>query len=142
MSGINNYHLNEEGLQRFFGSLQARIMETIWASDQLSIKEVHARLNDESPIALNTVMTVMNRLEERGILRKSTTGRGKNRLTLYSAVQSKEQFLAEQAKTVTHGLIREFGDLVVAHMVDAMEEADPALIQKLERKLMELKQRS
>ena len=142
MVGISKYHLKEEGLHRFFGSLQARIMEIMWGSEQLSIREVHFQLNEESPIALNTVMTVMNRLEEKGILQKQTTGRGKNKLTLFRSVQTKEQFLAEQTKTVTHGLIKDFGDLAVSYMVDAIEEVDPILIQKLEQRLMDIKKRN
>jgi predicted transcriptional regulator len=141
MVGINKFNVNEEGLNRFFGSLQARIMEIMWRSEQVSIKEVHSRLNEESPLALNTVMTVMKRLEEKGILQKQTAGRGKTRLTLFRTVQTKEEFLAEQAKTVTQGLIKEFGDLVVSYMVDAMEEADPLLLQKLEQKLKDIKKK-
>jgi len=130
--------VNEEGLNRFFGPLEARIMRIIWESGELSIKEVQRILNEESPISFNAVMTVMNRLAEKGHLAKRARGRS----TYFRAVQTKEQFLAEQTRAVTLGLIEEFGDLVVNHMIEALEQADPASIRKLEQKLMELKNRN
>lgn len=39
---------------------------------------------------------------------------------------------------MTQGLIREFGDLVVGHMIDALDEADPKLISKLQDKLNQM----
>ena len=57
-----NYRLNEQGLNHFFG-LEAKIMEIIWSTEGITIKEVR-KLSEESPVNFNTVMTVMNRLVE------------------------------------------------------------------------------
>jgi len=134
---VAQYKVNEEGLNRFFGSLEARIMRNLWASEEMSIKEVHHALNEESPISFNAVMTVMNRLVEKGHLTKRTRGRS----SCFRAVQTKDQFLDEQARAMTIGLIEDFGDLVVGHMIEALDQADPASIEKLEQKLKELKNR-
>lgn len=139
---IKKINVSEEGLNRFFGPLEARIMEIIWSSKALSIKEVHSALNQESPISFNAVMTVMNRLYEKGHLEKTSSGKGRGRVSFYEASQPKEQFLVEQTKAVTDGLIQEFGDLVVNHMIDALDEADPDLILRLEQKLSQMKSRN
>ncbi|WP_338246024.1 BlaI/MecI/CopY family transcriptional regulator, partial [Bacillus anthracis] len=66
---------NEKGLNRFFGPLEGRIMEILYQGEDMPIKEVQQKLSDEKPINFNTVMTVLNRLTEKGIVEKKTKGR-------------------------------------------------------------------
>ncbi|CAH0119530.1 hypothetical protein PAE9249_02034 [Paenibacillus sp. CECT 9249] len=135
---IKKFYMHEQGLNHFFGPLEARIMDIIWASGTTTIRDVQTVLNQEEPISFNAVMTVMNRLLEKGLLRKNSQGSGRGRTTFFQPVQSKEQFLSDQTKEVTHGLIREFGDLVVGHMIDALDEAVPEMIAKLQEKLNQM----
>ncbi|MBO1578567.1 BlaI/MecI/CopY family transcriptional regulator [Bacillus sp. XF8] len=130
-----NYKLNEQGLNHFFGPLEAKIMEIIWNTPVITIKEVQQKLSEESPVNFNTVMTVMNRLVEKGHLQKQTVKRS----GVYRAVQTKESFLSNQTKKMTQELMGEFGNLVVNHMLDELDQADPTLIKKLEEKLNQLK---
>ncbi|TYP70602.1 BlaI/MecI/CopY family transcriptional regulator [Paenibacillus methanolicus] len=136
---IKRMNIGGEGLNRFFGPLEARIMDALWSSPGSSIKEVRTILNGESPITVNAVMTVMNRLLDKGHLTKVQTGTGRTRVAKFSPVQTREQFLTEQTREVSVGLIQEYGDLVVTHMIDALDDADPDIIAKLERKLSDLK---
>lgn len=138
---VKKYNVNEEGLNHFFGPLEARIMELLWSSEGLTVKEVQSIVNEEHPITFNAVMTVMNRLIEKGHLKKQSSGRGRGRVSCYTTVQSKEQFIAEQTKAVTEGLIQEYGDLVVNHMIDALENADPELIARLQEKINAIQSR-
>ncbi|HGO9418234.1 BlaI/MecI/CopY family transcriptional regulator [Bacillus cereus] len=130
-----NYRLNEQGLNHFFGPLEAKIMEIIWSTEGITIKEVQQRLSEESPVNFNTVMTVMNRLVGKLHLEKQTVKRS----GIYRAIQTKEEFLSNQTKKMTQELVGEFGDLVITHMIDELEQADPNLIKKLEDKLNQLK---
>lgn len=132
---IKNFKYDEVGLNRFFGPLEANIMEYLWDKDEQSIKAVQQSLELDKPINFNTVMTVMNRLVEKGILEKRTEGR----LSLFRPVQSKEEFLEEQSKKLTENLLDEFGGAVISHMLDAMKDADQDLIEKLEQKIQSLK---
>ncbi|MEF3310893.1 BlaI/MecI/CopY family transcriptional regulator [Paenibacillus sp. GYB004] len=141
MVNVKKININEEGLNRFFGPLEAKIMNILWLSDGMSIKDVQTIINQDSPISFNAVMTVMNRLLEKGHLKKTITGKGRSRNSIYTSVQSKEQFLMEQTKVVTQGLIQEFGDLVVSHMIDALDNTDPDLLEKLQHKLNSMKSR-
>jgi predicted transcriptional regulator len=135
---FNKYNTNEEGLNRFLGALEAKIMNVIWANDDLTIKDVQQRLYESNPLAINTVMTVMNRLVEKGHLQKKAGVRS----AIYRAVQTKEQFLSEQSRAVAQGLIEDFGGLMVFHMVETMEKVDPALLKQLEEKLEDMKRRN
>ena len=132
---IKNFKYDEVGLNRFFGPLEANIMEYLWDKGEQSIKAVQQSLELDKPINFNTVMTVMNRLVEKGILEKRSEGR----LSLFRPVQSKEEFLEEQSKKLTENLLDEFGGAVISHMLDAMKGADQGLIEKLEQKIQSLK---
>lgn len=84
-------------------------------------------------------MTVMVRLVDKGHLYKESSGRGRTKITYFSPTEEREQFIIKQTKIVTDGLVEDFGSLMVSHLVDNLEKADPELIAKLARKLEELK---
>jgi predicted transcriptional regulator len=133
---IKNFKYDEVGLSRFFGPLEAKIMELLWNADELSIKDVQQRLEQDKPVNFNTVMTVMNRLVEKGILKKRLQGR----LSLFRPVQSKDRFIEEQSKKITENLLDEFGGVVITHMLDALKDVDKNLLDELEHKIQQLKQ--
>lgn len=134
---IKRFKYNEEGLSRFFGPLEARIMELLWTNEkgEFSIKEVQQTLDSEKNINFNTVMTVMNRLVEKGVLKKRASGR----VSLFSPIQTKEEFLEEQSKKLTENLLDEFGGVVISHMIDSLTDVDETLLNKLEQKIQQLK---
>lgn len=132
---IKNFKYDEVGLSRFFGPLEAKIMELLWRADELSIKEVQQRLEQEKPVNFNTVMTVMNRLVDKGFLEKRHQGR----LSIFRPTQSKEQFIEEQSKKLTENLLDEFGGVVINHMLDSLKDVDQSLLEKLEQKIHQLK---
>ncbi|WP_058300688.1 BlaI/MecI/CopY family transcriptional regulator [Gorillibacterium timonense] len=136
---IKKINVQGEGLTRFFGPLEAKIMELLWSSGELSIREVQSVLTQDTPISINAVMTVMNRLREKGHLTKTAGGIGRARGAKFRPLQAKEEFLDEQMKAVSQGLIQEYGSLVVTHMIDVLEDADAEIIAKLEQKLNEMK---
>jgi predicted transcriptional regulator len=132
---IRKFKINESGLDRFFGPLEAKIMDILWNDVEMTIKDVQQVLDKEKVTNFNTVMTVMNRLVEKGILQKRIEGRS----SLYRPVQSRVEFLNAQSKEMTNELMDEFGNVVVSHMLDALEDVDDDLVAKLERKIKELK---
>ncbi|WP_336775246.1 MULTISPECIES: BlaI/MecI/CopY family transcriptional regulator [unclassified Paenibacillus] len=129
--------MHEDGLNRFFGPLESLIMDIVWEYQEVTARRVQELL--ETDLSYTAVMTVLNRLHEKGNIGKTTSGRGRGKVTCYYALQSKEEFLQEQTRIVTEGLIHEFGDLVVNHMVNALQEADPKLMKLLEERVSEWK---
>ncbi|MBD1383292.1 BlaI/MecI/CopY family transcriptional regulator [Metabacillus arenae] len=132
---IKNFKYDEVGLHRFFGPLEAKIMDILWDADELSIKGVQQKIEVEKPINFNTVMTVMNRLVQKGVLHKRTKGR----LSIFSPVQSKKDFIEDQSKKLTENLMDEFGGVVINHMIDGLKDVDRSLLEKLELKIRQLK---
>lgn len=102
-------------------------MEVVWAARApVTVREVLARLNDSrrNQLAYTTVMTVMSRLAEKGILTRKQEGRG----YVY------ESTARDPAGIAVRELLRDFGDAAVSEFVDEAR-ADPKLLRRLERLL-------
>ncbi|WP_028559778.1 BlaI/MecI/CopY family transcriptional regulator [Paenibacillus pinihumi] len=132
---IKQFKYDEIGLNRFFGPLEAKIMELLWGAEELSIKDVQKQLEKDKAVNFNTVMTVMNRLVDKKILLKRQQGR----VSLFRTIQSKEEFIHEQSKRLTENLFDEFGGVVINHMIDVLNEVDQSLLEQLEAKIQRLK---
>jgi len=104
-------------------------MELLWKESPASVRVVHENLANERPIAYTTVMTVMGRLAEKGMLEREQHGRA----YLYVPTQSREQFCSEAISTVMEGLLGGFGEPVLSHFVDTVDSADSAKLDELMR---------
>jgi predicted transcriptional regulator len=106
-----------------FAPLESQVMDTVWAAGEpVSVREVLESLNAarSEPLAYTTVMTVMNRLATKGVLRRS----GERRRYLYEATAT------DAAGVAVRGVIRTYGDAAVAHFVDEAR-ADPEVLRRL-----------
>ena len=60
-----------------FGDLEAAIMDVMWAAGgPVRVREVADELNQNRPLAFNTVQTVMENLFRKGWLNRQKSGRG------------------------------------------------------------------
>ena len=115
--------------KKLLGPLEERVMVALWkAGEPLTVRELLRRLNRgrREPLAYTTVMTVMNRLAEKGALRRQRRGRG----YVYEPTADDAAGLAVQS------VMRDFGDAAIAQFVD-QARGDPKLLRRLERLLEE-----
>ena len=74
-----------------FGDLEAAIMDVMWAAGgPLRVREVADELNQNRPLAFNTVQTVMEILFRKGWLDRQKDGRAYG----YVTVRSREDYVA------------------------------------------------
>jgi predicted transcriptional regulator len=74
-----------------FGDLEAAIMDVVWAAGTpVRVREVSDQLNQERPLAFNTVQTVMEILYHKGWLSREKNGRA----YLYEAVRSRDDYVS------------------------------------------------
>ena len=133
---IHRFDLDRSGLTRVLGELQARIMEAVWRLGAPTIADICQALGPDAHY--KTVMTVANRLADRGLLvRERTT----QRAFAYHPAMSRDAFLSQVAAHVASGLVAEFGEQALAHLVSAAEQVDPAYLDELERLVQERKGR-
>ena len=82
---------------RPFGELEAAIMRVVWEHDvPISVRTIVDRLNQERGVAYTTVITVAERLREKGMLTRVRRGRA----FLYEAFMSAEDFSADLMRQV------------------------------------------
>ena len=130
-TSIPAFKLDHTGLARLFGDLEARVMEIIWQLEEATVGDVLARLGGE--YHYNTVMTVMSRLADKGVLTRWREGRAH----VYAPVQDRAEFMALVSRDVAEGLLREFGALAIAQFIDAADAVDPELLAELRRRVEE-----
>jgi predicted transcriptional regulator len=74
-----------------FGALEAAIMDVIWAAGApVRVREVSDQLNQDRPLAFNTVQTVMENLYHKGWLARHKDGRA----YWYEPARSRDDYAA------------------------------------------------
>lgn len=106
---------------KILGELESEIMETAWKIGPASVRDVLSRLAKRKKIAYTTVMTVMSRLHDKGILRRKLDKSG---AFVYLPVKDKQSFLAQASEEIIRSFLKEYGDVAVAQFVDIIEAAD------------------
>ncbi len=122
---VRAYKLDQRGLARVFGELEAAVMAVLWDLGEGSVADVCKRLGPAANY--KTVMTVMNRL----VTKRALSRRRESRAYLYVPLESRAAFEMRITRGVAEGLVRDYGDLAVAQFVDALDAVDPALIERL-----------
>jgi predicted transcriptional regulator len=129
---VSAFRLQAQGLARVLGAIEAEVMDFIWAAGEpVPLRAVHAALQASRPLSVNTVVSVLNHLVDKGLLRRRRAGRGH----LFAATVSREEFVADVSHEVASGLIRDFGRLAVAQFVAALREEDPQALAALAKVL-------
>ncbi len=125
-SAVRAFRLGDSGLERVLGELEAPIMEAVWRAGEASVQEVCDSLGHDSNY--KTVMTVMNRLVQKGLLSR----RRVSKAFVYSAVESRQAFLDRVSRSVAAGLVRDFGPAAIAQFVEVVDEVAPEELEALE----------
>jgi predicted transcriptional regulator len=116
---VRTLRLDESGLARIFGELEARIVEALWELENGTVHQVCRQMGDEPNY--KTVMTVMNRLVDKGLLVRKREGRA----FVYRVAEDQETFLAHVSRQVVGGLLTDFGERAVVGLVEALTEVGP-----------------
>lgn len=119
---------------RLLGSLERQIMQLFWekgeAEQRLSVRQVHAGLSQQgSRVAYTTVMTVMSRLAEKGLLGRRLVGRG----YVYEAKVDPQHAVFQATEDFMHSLEGEFGAVALVHFAESLPKLDPALVRRLRK---------
>jgi len=114
------------------GHLEFRLMEILWSSGESNVRQVAEKLN--RPLAYTTIMTTLDRLYKKGLLRR----RKSDRAFLYSARFSRSELIRERAGSWIANFLAgpdPSRDLLVSSFLDAVGDHDAALLDELEKKI-------
>jgi predicted transcriptional regulator len=111
--------------------LEAEIMEEVWRQGDTTVKRVMEALNRKAkpPRAYTTYMTVMRRLDDKGLLDRTRSGRSDT----YTPTLSRDEYQELRAAAQVQGLVDEFGDVALAHFAKSLQTLDPARRRQLRR---------
>ncbi len=119
---------NQAELARLLGGLERAIMNIVWARGEVTVREVWTILHQHRKLAYTTVMTVMSRLADKGVL--ATRKQGKT--FYYQATATPSQFVAQRAQRAVDDVIANFGDVAIAMFLRNLEGMSPERIAALQ----------
>jgi predicted transcriptional regulator len=115
--------------------LESEVMEELWSRGAASVRDVLGALNRRSPSerAYTTVLTVMQRLDRKGLLRRTRDGRK----DVYAPALTREEYARARVRAEVGAVVDEYGDVALAHFAHVMSQLDPkrrAQIRRLARR--------
>lgn len=121
---------------KVLGELETQVMEIVWeAQEPVSVSDVVKTLSKKRTIAYTTVMTIMGRLTDKGLLKRTSLGKA----YFYKPTYSKDTFLTRVSRQIIKNLASSFGETAIAHFADELENITPQKKQKLIKILKEAK---
>lgn len=102
------------------GPLETEVMELLWDRASATVRDVVHELGDSRGLAYTTVMTVLVRLHQKGLLARERVGR----IYVYRAIQTRDEHRARISRDLAHGLVSEFGDAALAAFSAELDEVD------------------
>jgi predicted transcriptional regulator len=111
--------------------LEQEVMEEIWRRDEVSVRGVMEALNDRAPKerAYTTYMTIMTRLESKGLLERRREGK----TDFYRPLYTRDRYTELRALVAIESVVDEFGEVALAHIARQMAQLDPEHRRSLQR---------
>jgi len=138
----NNFRLKKAGLCRALGDLEKNIMDILWLRGEATGKEIFSEIRQSRNIAITTVLTVLERLTKKGIVRKS---KGES-VYVYVPAFTKAEFTDMVSQEVMKGIMDISASSAVASLVDILADTDPHELDRLskliEKKKKEIRQKA
>jgi predicted transcriptional regulator len=109
------------GVEKLLGELEHAVMDILWGQGEATVRDVLDELNCTRSLAYTTVLTVMSRLVDKGLLTQNKTGRAH----LYRPVMSREAYAAETTAQIIRSLVEDFGDIALAQFSQELAGLEP-----------------
>lgn len=102
------------------GPLERNIVCKVWAlygNEPLTVREVFKSIKDERRISYNTVLTIMMRLTEKGLLKRQKIGRAHG----YIPIASQKQTVRLLVSRMFQNLVDQFGTEALTAFADEIQ---------------------
>jgi BlaI family penicillinase repressor len=103
--------------------LEQLLMDIVWELGEVTVRDVHRRIQPVRELAYTTVLTMMGVMERKGLVAHRKQGRA----NVYSAVLSKQAFGARSAKQIVDSYFQGMVQDLVLHFADHGELQDDDL---------------
>lgn len=100
------------------GPLEQKIMDIVWESEAITVKEVHEKICCQRELAYTTVLTVMERLLKKGFVRKEKTGKS----FTYYPKKSKIQTAKRSVEAFLNTMVERYGEEALLAFKDEVQK--------------------
>lgn len=121
-------------MEQIQGDLQAQIMSALWRLDSGTVEQVRAALPSRYRGAYTTVQTVLNRLAERGLLKRTKAGNA----IVYTPMLTESEYVSQ---SIERTLASASSDARQAAIAQLISDLDGDEISELRRRGNELERR-
>ena len=112
------------------GELQTQLMAVVWRLGEATVEQVRSNLPSRYRSAYTTVQTVLNRLAERGLLKRERQGN----TIVYSPRLSEAEYVGRAVESTLAGASSEARQAVLAELVASLDGSEIAELRKLARR--------
>ena len=102
------------------GPLETAVMERFWKRGPATVRDVVDELARTRGLAYTTVMTVMVRLQGKGLLERERNGK----TFVYRAMSTRDEHRAKISRDLARGLVSQFGDAALAAFSAELDGVD------------------
>ncbi len=110
------------------GELEEEVLSVVWEKGQATVQDVKEALEPRRPLAYTTVMTVMSRLANKGLLKQKKVGRG----YVYSPKASQEKLAGSMLQSLIQRFYSGAATKAIAHLLETEDKIDEAELTRLE----------
>jgi predicted transcriptional regulator len=113
------------------GPLETQLMNLLWSLGSATVRDVIA--TEEVPGAYTTLMTTLDRLHKKGLLRRVAEGRAFR----YSPAQTENEFNGELVRKAVQHMLGSANSAAapISYLVQAISEHDRNLLDELQREI-------
>jgi predicted transcriptional regulator len=117
----------KDSFTKVLGHLEQLVLDALWARGDASGKDVFEDIKKTRPVALTTVLTVLERLVKKGFVRKM---KGES-VFMFAPAYSRDEFARKASEGVFKGIAEISRTGVVASLVDVLAGIDPKELDRL-----------
>ena len=117
----------KHSLADVLGPLEAEIMDVVWDTGEVTVRDVHKELRTSRPLAYTTVMTTLGRLADKGLVKRIEDQPAHH----YVPLVTREQYARSTVKSVVDWLVQHFPDPAVSYFIDRVEKEDEEVVERL-----------
>jgi len=131
----SSFKPHKAGLGRVLGDIERLVMDILWSRAEVTGREVLEEIQKERPLAFTTILTVMDRLLKKGLIRRKKRGG----VFVYAPSISRDEFVKQVSEEVLQGILDISASSAASSFVDILYKTSPEEMDRLSRLIEERK---
>ena len=131
----SSFKPHKAGLGRVLGDIERLVMDVLWDRVEVTGREVLEEIQKERPLAFTTILTVMDRLLKKGLIKRKKMGG----VFVYAPSISRDEFVKQVSEEVLEGILDISVSSAASSFVDILYKTSPDEMDRLSRLIEERK---